>query len=97
MIKGTTSSGFEFEISDRIRNDFRFIRAFKKSKSKDADEQVSGLYELIETVVGSESELERLCDHVAEEDGYIPADKLYTEITEMIKIASEENDTVKNS
>ncbi len=34
QITGTTSTGYDFSISDKIFNDYRFILAFKKSKDK---------------------------------------------------------------
>lgn len=88
MISGKTSTGFEFSVPETITNDFRFVLAYKKTRAGSADEQLIGGVELVEIVVGKEN-VGALMEHVAEEDGSVPSDKLMDEVAEIIKYVGE--------
>jgi len=98
MIKGTTSSGFEFSIPDNLKTDFRFIKAYRQLKSGDEDEQLDGALRLVSVVFSNEAEEERFYKHLAgDEGGRVPIADVYREIGEIISIASEKDNEVKNS
>lgn len=83
MLKGTTKSGFEWECSAKIRNDWRFIKAIAKANSNDGDERLEGTVDAITLLFGKDGEA-RLCEHLREEDGTVPMDKVTEEFLEII-------------
>lgn len=95
MVKGITSTGYEFEIDDRKIGDFRFLKALRQSKSRDPEEQIIGAYDLVEMVLGKEN-VDDLCNHVAEPDGFVATEKMLSEVTEILQIVAERNADVKN-
>lgn len=97
MVKGKTSSGFEFTIADGIKSDFRFLRAYKKLKDPDAQKQLDGALELVSAVFANEAEEERFLLHLADENGRADLETVYRELGEIIAIASAEDDGVKKS
>lgn len=95
MLAGKTTSGFEFEINENIKNDYRFIRAYRKAHSNDEHEQLIGLDDLLTVTLG-ESGAERLMSFLAEKDGTVPSNKVMEELAEIIKIAGSDT-ALKNS
>ncbi len=79
MIKGTTASGFPFEISKDVFNDMRFFEALTK-----ADENAARLPELIRLLLGDEGK-QKLYEHHTNADGRIPADTVMTDVLEIIQ------------
>lgn len=84
MIRGTTSTGFNFEVNEGIRTDWRFVRALSDIESGDDTKVLVGTTTLVELLVGVDGE-KRLCDHIKTDDGLIPLKALMTEIAEIIK------------
>jgi hypothetical protein len=99
MVKGVTSSGFEFEIPDGVKNDFRFIKAYRDLKSADEDKQADGALALVSATFCDAEQEGRFYDHLAaEHEGRVPIDILYAELSEIIRIASESEDkALKNT
>lgn len=97
MITGTTSSGFEFAVAENLKDDYRLIKAYKKAVSKGRDESVTGTVELVSCVFGNEDEEERFLQHLADENGRVPSERVYRELGEIIRIASEKDNEIKNS
>jgi len=95
MIRGKTSTGFKFAVNENIANDFRFIQAFRKTKSKNADDQLVGTYDLVELVIGS-ANMENLFKHVEDKDGTVSTEKIMNELTEILKIIPEKSKPLKN-
>lgn len=95
MIRGKTESGFEFSVSEKIKNDYRFIRAYRKSRSNDEDEQLIGTDDLLTVVLGEDG-AEALCKHLAEEDGTVPTDKVMSELAEILKVIGTNDQEIKN-
>lgn len=98
MVKGTTSSGFEFSIPEHLDKDLRFIKAYRMMKSGDEDEQLDGALKLVSAVFADEAEEQRFYEYLAgSEGGRVPIDVVYREIGEIIRISAEEDKEIKNS
>lgn len=95
MVSGKTSSGFEFSVSENLKNDFRFVRLFAKLKKGKPEEQMLAPVELIELVFGTDG-AEALYAHVAEEDGTIPTDRLMQELSEAVASIGSADAGIKN-
>ena len=91
-----SSKGTAFEISDRLKNDFRFVRAFATMRSEDKDRAVQAAVELVSLVFGSQEEEQRFLREIAEGDGFVAVDRVYAEIGAMLRQAGETN-ALKNS
>lgn len=83
MVKGKTSTGFEYEINERITTDWRFIKAIAGSSSKDDAKKLAAYADLATLLLGEDGE-ERLSRHCMEEDGIIPSDRISSEIAEIL-------------
>lgn len=78
MITGTTASGFAFSISDEAANDMELFDLFAE-----ADQNPLALPPLINRLLGSEQK-KRLYDHLRNEHGIVPIDKVGDELLEML-------------
>lgn len=90
-----TKSGFEFEVNEKLKNDFRFVLALADINSNDADRQLGAAAKLASIALGEDG-AKRLYEFVSEEDGTIPTDRVMGEITEIIKASGEKDAEVKN-
>ena len=88
MIKGKTSSGFEFEISKDVVNDYELVENLAE-----LEENPLLLGKIVNQILGKE-QTARLKDHVRNEKGIVPTDKMTQEIIEIFKNSGEET---KNS
>lgn len=95
MITGTTKRGFEYSVSEKLGNDFRFVLAYSKVNDGDAVSTLVGAADLARIVLGDDG-LAALCKHVAEPDGSVPTDILMEELGEIIQAAGAGNKEVKN-
>lgn len=87
MIKGRTSTGFNYEFNSVVMKDARFIEKLAAL----SDEDLSGLTYILNAILG-EKQKEKLYDHVAKSDSDHIANikTVIAEITEMIQAAGEE-------
>lgn len=83
MIKGKTSTGFEYEVNEKILNDWRFTKAIAASAAKDDARKVAGYTGLVTLLLGEDGE-EALCTHCTQEDGTIPTEKISNEVLEIL-------------
>ena len=88
MIKGKTSSGFEFQISKDVANDYELVENLGE-----LEDNPLILGKVVNQILGKE-QTARLKDHVRNEKGIVPTDKMTQEIIEIFKNAGEET---KNS
>lgn len=79
MLKGTTSTGFAFEISDERQNNYELLEAFGK-----LDENPALLPRTVEMLLGAK-QASSLKDHVRAESGIVPADKMMNELKEILE------------
>lgn len=92
-MKGTTSSGFEFNVSDKIGNDYRLQRVLTAYEKGSDTEKMCSMVELVRVLLGDEGEA-ALCEHVKEADGTVPTHEIVKEVTEIFGIMRGE---IKNS
>lgn len=92
-MKGTTSTGFNFEINERILKDYRFTLKAKETERGNDSDKVCAMVEMTNALLGDDGEA-ALCEHVKEADGIIPTEKVFKEVAEIINLARAE---LKNS
>lgn len=88
MIKGKTSSGFEFSISEDIKNDYELIENLGE-----LEDNPLILGKIVKQILGKE-QTAKLKDHIRNGNGVVPTDKMTQEITEIFQNSGEET---KNS
>lgn len=79
MAKGKTKSGFEFDIPDDVMNDMELFEALCDADAGD----YSAAVPICRKILGEQKKA--LYDHLRTEDGRVPVDKVFTEITEIIE------------
>lgn len=96
MIKGTTSSGFEYEINENIKKDWRFIQ--KLTRLKELENSDSKEIDFINIMADIEALIfadkgKAFEKHIASKnDGIVQVDVILKELLEIIK-----SDATKNS
>lgn len=88
MIKGKTSSGFEFTISKDVKNDYELIENLGE-----LEDNPLILGKIVTQILGKE-QTAQLKDHIRNENGIVPTDKMTKEIIEIFQNGGEET---KNS
>jgi len=84
MIKGTTESGFEFEIPENTLNNMEVIDLLRDvQKGEDGEigeaEMLLALSGLVDFILGKQGK-KKLYNHVRTEDGRVPIEAVMTEI-----------------
>lgn len=87
-MKGKTTSGFEFEISEDIKNDYELVENLGE-----LEDNPLILGKIVRQILGKE-QTAKLKDHIRNENGIVPTNKMTQEIIEIFKNAGEET---KNS
>ena len=96
MIVGVTQSGFNYEIDENLKNDWRFISTL--TKLKELEDSDSAEVDFINVMADIEKMLfadkgKAFEKHIAKlNEGRVPIDIVLTELLEIIK-----NDETKNS
>ena len=80
MIEGKTKSGFEFSIDENVMNDMRLVDVICELTDGGNKLLISKALTLL---LGDNKK--KLYDHVAEEDGRVPMEKIEEEITDIFK------------
>lgn len=83
MVNGKTKSGFKFEVSKRVTNDWRFIVALADMDSNDEFRAIAGCVAVIRLLLGDQEQA--FYKHLQENDGTVPTEKVWAEITEIIQ------------
>jgi len=78
----TTKTGFKCDINEKMLTDYRFVKAIAKTKSKDILIRASALFDLVELLIGDDSEL---IAHCTTEDGIANTERVEEEILDIIK------------
>lgn len=98
MVKGTTSTGFEFEFDKSALDDMRLIDALAASVDESKGElgQIMAVSTLLTLLIG-QTQKDRLYAHIGarNENGRVPSADLRAELDEMVRQAGEEK-TLKN-
>lgn len=91
-MKGTTKSGFKFNIDERIIEDWRLIDAIAMAESDDPSEQVRGTKAVADLLLGKDKA--SLIKFIQDKnDGFVPATEMTNIIAEIITTVRE----LKNS
>ena len=88
MVKGKTSTGFEYEVDKDQMTNVEFLEQF-------ADVQAGnslGVFKLVETTLGKDQK-KKLYDHCRNEKGMVPINRLNEEVAEIFAALAEANDT----
>lgn len=88
MIKGKTESGFEFTISEDIKNDYELVENLGE-----LEDNPLILGRIVNQILGKE-QAKRLKDHIRNEKGMVPTDKMTEEVRDIFATSGEET---KNS
>jgi hypothetical protein len=80
-MKITTKTGFQCDVNEKILNDYRFVKAIAKTKSKDPLISASALFDLVDLLIGDDTELITHCT----EDGIAKTERASEEITDIIE------------
>lgn len=87
-MKGKTTSGFEFEISEDIKNDYELVENLGE-----LEDNPLILGKIVKQILGKE-QTAKLKDHVRNEKGIVPTDRMTQEIIEIFQNSGEK---IKNS
>lgn len=79
MLKGTTKSGFFFEIEDKRLNNYELLEAISE-----VDDNALVLPKLIKLLLG-DSKASALKNHIRDEEGFVSAEDLMAEIKEIFE------------
>lgn len=79
-MRGKTKTGFVFKIEEEALNDYELLEKMVKADNGDTSLMVG----IISDVLGEEQK-ERLKDHVRNEKGKVPIEKMIQEFTEILK------------
>lgn len=79
MLKGTTKSGFFFEIEDKRLNNYELLEAISE-----VDDNALALPKVIKLLLG-DSKANALKNHVRDEEGFVSAEDLMAEIKEIFE------------
>lgn len=84
MIAARTKDGLEFQIDERIKNDWRLVKAIGKADSENPVERMNGTIELVTLLVGEDGE-KKLAEHIMEKnEGFCPMDEIKRYILEIM-------------
>lgn len=85
IITGKTTSGFEYEIDSRIKEDWRIVELYPELTAPDLNDQARACVKLL--VILFKDKGEALKQFVADQnDGYIPASALMGIIGEILAV-----------
>ena len=96
MIKGQTSSGFDFEIDEQRLNNMEFIDLLVEIEETDENNAgaiLTTVSKLINCILDKDTK-KALYNHVRDDKGNVPIDKVQFEINEIIHFDG--NEEVKN-
>ena len=79
MIKGKTSSGFEYEIAEGSLNNYELLESISE-----LDENTLVLPKVVNLLLGKEQK-DKLTNHLRTKDGIVPLDKMMNEISEIFQ------------
>ena len=84
MTKGTTKSGFEFEIDSNVLDNMELVDALAE-----ASEDATQISKAIRMILGDEQR-KKLYEHVRNEDGVVSVTAISDELLDMFDIIGEE-------
>lgn len=93
MVKGKTTSGIEFELDERIKDDARFMHLLvRMQKASDPIEMAGSMNELLALIFGSDENTYAFMNEVAAKNkGVCSAKNMLVELTEMLNALNAKN------
>lgn len=90
-MQGTTKSGYQFDINNRILKDWRFVSALTKcQQSKTEFGKLEGVQEMVSLLFGDK--YEEYLKHVASKnDGYCDSDFIMADIKDIFESVNVKN------
>lgn len=79
MLKGTTKSGFKFEIEDKRLNNYELLEAISE-----VEESPLALPRVIKLLLG-DNKAKALKNHTRDDEGFVSSEKLSAEIMEIFE------------
>ena len=79
MLKGTTKSGFKFEIDDKHLENYELLEAISE-----VEESPLALPRVIKLLLG-DNKAKALKNHVRDDEGFVSSEKLSAEIMEIFE------------
>ena len=86
-MKGKTSTGFKYEVDDKIRTDWRFTLALADMDSGDESRALQGSVSVVRMLLGKQEQA--FYDHIADEDGHIDIQKVFLGVGEILRAMQE--------
>lgn len=86
-LTGTTKTGFSFSIDKRVFDDFEMLDCLSDIQDDDglaASRMVSRMF--------NKEQKKALYDHVRDEDGYVPAEKVMAEVADIMNAMKDTKD-----
>lgn len=80
MIRGKTSSGFEFALGENVLDNMELVDALAES----SDSDLMSVSRVVGLLLGKELR-QKLYDHVRAEDGRVPIQAVNAEVSEIFK------------
>lgn len=90
MIKSKTTSGFEYQVDERLMQNFRFVRLLREWQNNNLAQ-----VDVLDFMLGKE-QAEALQEHVADKEGFVNSQKIADEMNEMFETLSEKSKEIKN-
>lgn len=90
MIKSKTTSGFEYQVDERLMQNFRFVRLLREWQNNNLAQ-----VDVLDFMLGKE-QAEALQEHVADKEGFVDSQKIADEMNEMFETLSEKSKEIKN-
>lgn len=90
MVKGTTKSGFDFEIDERLAEDYRFIEAVIIADDNESTdlEKLKAVFNICDFVLGKDKDA--FIEHIKKNnDGFVPLTIVKDEVAEIISKSKE--------
>lgn len=85
MIKGKTSTGFEFELDENVMDNMELVRAIAEMNETG---NPLALDAAMKMMLGAE-QYNTLCNHLRTEDGRVPVSAVSAAFAEVVKAAQE--------
>ncbi len=85
MVTGKLSNGFEYEVDERILNDFRLVDAIALTESDDNAEKLRGITEYCKLILG-DTNMRKLFRKLKKENGgFVPQEAVYNAAAEIMR------------
>ena len=98
MITVKTSNGFEYSIDERTLNDYEFVESIVLAENgENPREKMVAAIKLANYLLGAEGKKILLAKIKKENDGWVPQEKVYEEVFEIIREIMKQNAKAKNS